>query len=189
MNAAHKYHYSYSEYLSALEGSEVKLEYADGVIYAMAGGTPAHGALGAAATGILRQLLSGHCTVFSSDVKIRSDAQNRSVFPDGSVVCGSFQRSPSDAQAVTNPKLVVEVTSKSTEEYDRGSKLALYQSLQSVRAVLLVSHRDPRVTLVLRSGETWTTAEFRSGDTVAIDDPRVQFTVDELYGDITLDPA
>jgi Uma2 family endonuclease len=189
MNAAHKLHYSYGEYLNVLENSEVKLEYADGVIYAMAGGTPAHGALGAAAVRVLGQALLGRCTVFSSDVKIRSDAQNRSVFPDGSVVCGEFQRSPTDAQAVTNPSIVVEVTSKSTEEYDRGDKLALYQSLPSVRAILLISHREAHVTLVQRSGAQWTTSELRAGDIVGIDDPQVRFPVDELFAGIPLDRA
>jgi Uma2 family endonuclease len=74
-------------------------------------------------------------------------------YPDVSVVCGTPQRSAKDANAVTNPVLVVEVTSDSTESYDRTEKLAYYQSVESVREVLLVSHRERRLTLHQRGPE------------------------------------
>ena len=67
MTTAKRLHYSYEDYLSLLEGSAFKLEYCDGVIYAMAGGTRAHAALGAACIRVLGQALLGRCQVFSSD--------------------------------------------------------------------------------------------------------------------------
>jgi Uma2 family endonuclease len=50
--------------------------------------------------------------------------------------------------AVVNPTLLVEVTSPSTEDYDRGDKLGHYKQLPSVLDVLLISHRRPQVTVV-----------------------------------------
>lgn len=63
-------HYSYQDYLSALEVSELKLEYCEGIIYAMAGGTPTHAELSLNTGAILKRELA-RCSVFSSDLKVR----------------------------------------------------------------------------------------------------------------------
>ena len=78
-------------------------------------------------------------------------------YPDVSVICGPFARDVRDPHAVTNPVLVAEITSSSTEDYDRGAKLAHYQSIVALQTVLIVSHRARRLTLVSRSAEGWTT--------------------------------
>jgi len=70
VTSARRLHYSYEDYLSALEMSEVKLEYCDGEMYAMAGGTPAHAFLAAAAIALLRNELLGRCRVSTSDLKV-----------------------------------------------------------------------------------------------------------------------
>ena len=186
MTTARRLNYSYTEYLRALADSDIKLEYCDGVIYAMAGGTPAHAALGLAAGSLLRQALSGKCTVYSSDLKIRIDATDLSTFPDASVVCGPVEPARIDANAAINPVLLVEVTSESTEAYDRSEKLSHYKQLPSLKAVLFVSHRRPQVTLVARTTAGWDEREFRAGETVSIEDPAVRFNVDALYSGIPL---
>ena len=71
-----------------------------------------------------------------------------STFPDVTVVCGEREVAAIDRNAVTNPTLLVEVTSNSTEDYDRGEKLNHYKQCPSVQAVLFVSHRLPRVTVI-----------------------------------------
>jgi len=185
VSIAKRLHYSYQQYLRLLEESDFKLDYCDGVIYAMAGGTPTHAALGAAAIGILRQALLGRCTVYSSDLKVRIEASDLSTFPDASVVCGPPASSPIDAHALTNPVLVVEVTSQSTEDYDRGDKLSHYKQLPSLQAVLYVSHRLRSVTLVQRAGAGWEEREFRSGERVTLAQPGVEFALDALYEGLT----
>lgn len=188
MPTARRLHYTYKEYLGALADSEIKLEFCDGEIYAMAGGTPAHGALSAAVIAILRQALVGRCVVFTSDVKVRIDATDLSTFPDASLVCGPQQTSSIDAHAIVNPVVLVEVTSRSTEDYDRGDKLSHYKQLTSVRAVLLVSHRLKQVTVVERNDRGWEQREFRSGETIALSNPGVSLAVDDIYAGITLEP-
>ena len=83
------------------------------------------------------------CSVYSSDLKVRIEATDFSTFPDAAVVCGNRELSSLDRNAVVNPTLLVEVTSPSTEDYDRGEKLSQYKQLPSLRAVLLVAHRSP----------------------------------------------
>lgn len=189
MSTAKRLHYGYDEYLRLLDESSIKLEYCDGVIYAMAGGSPAHAALAASFIRIAGQALAGRCTVYTSDLKIRVEASDLSTFPDVSVVCGPAQTSPRDANALTNPTLLVEVTSRSTEDYDRGDKLSHYKQLPSLRAVLFVSHRAVRVTIVERTANGWEEREVRGGEQVELRDPPLSFAVDDLYSSIALDPS
>lgn len=187
MSTARRLHYSYSDYLHALEDSDIKLEYCDGVIYAMAGGTLAHAQLSVNASAVLRQLLKGRCDVLSSDAKVRIEASDLSTFPDASVVCGGQKTSVIDANALINPTLLVEVTSRSTEEYDRGEKLAEYKKIPSLQTVLFISHRTRAITVVQRGKSGWRVRELKAGQQVTIANPKVDFDVDEIYAGVTLD--
>jgi Uma2 family endonuclease len=187
MSTARRLHHRYEDYLRALEVSGVKLEYCDGEIYAMAGGTPAHADLAAAAMRLLGNAFVGRCRVSSSDLKVRVEATDLSTFPDATVVCGERRVSPRDPNAVTNPTLLLEVTSDSTEDYDRGEKLAHYKQLPGLEVVMFVSHRRPQVTVVERAPDGWTEREIRSGETVVLRTPQLRLAVDELYAGIELE--
>ncbi|MBL8957267.1 MAG: Uma2 family endonuclease [Myxococcaceae bacterium] len=189
MSTAKRLHYSYTEYLRALEDSDLKLEFCDGVIYAMAGGTPAHAFLGAAMVRILGQGLLGRCRVSKSDLKVHVEATGLSTFPDAAVICGELKSPQLDVNSVSNPVLLVEVTSPSTEDYDRGDKLSNYKQISSLRGVLFVSHRMKTITVVERAATGWNERDFRSGEVVSISEPAVQFKVDDIYSGVTLDPA
>lgn len=187
---AHPLHYDYAEYLASLEASALKLEYCRGVIYAMAGGTRAHAELSAAIIVALAGALPKRCRVATSDLKVRVEALDLSTFPDASVTCEEPRSSAIDANAVVNPSLLVEVTSKSTEDYDRGEKLESYKRLESLRAVLIVSHRSRRITLVERDqGEGWTTREWQGGEHVTLSLHGVSFAVNAVYDGVELDPV
>jgi Uma2 family endonuclease len=82
-----------------------------------------------------------------------------------------------------NPVLLVEVTSDSTEDYDRGEKLRHYQQLPSVREVLFVSHREPRVTLHRREHTGWVVVDSRAGHSVDLASVQVNLAVNDLYRD------
>lgn len=187
MSVERQLRYSYEDYLRVLEDSEVKLEYSAGLIYAMAGGTLAHAQLCARATAILTRAASRKCAVFSSDAKVRVEVSDFAGFPDVSMVCGERLTSRIDAHALTNPTLLVEVTSRSTEDYDRGDKLAHYQRLPSLKVVLFVSHGERVVTVVERRGRKWVSRVAKAGEKVTLTDPSISFSVDELYDDVELD--
>jgi Uma2 family endonuclease len=186
VTTAKRLHYSYAEYLELLEHSAFKLEYCDGVIYAMAGGTPEHGALTVAMASLLREALRDGCTVYSSDVKVRIDATDLSTFPDVSVVCGPLVSSPADKNAISNPALLVEVTSRSTEDYDKGEKLRNYQQLPSLQAVVLISHRRKEITVVRRASAGWLEEVFRAGEVLSLESPRCEIPVDDVYRDVSV---
>lgn len=186
MTTARRLHYTHEDYLRALAESSIKLEYCDGVIYAMAGGTIAHGQLSVNVATALRSQVRGTCTVLSSDVKVRVDATDLTTFPDVSLVCGKIKTPSWDKHAVSNPTLLVEVTSPSTEDYDRGDKLGHYKQLASVKTVVFVSHRRREVTVVRRQGRKWVEETWRTGETVVLAEPSVRLEVDDLYEGVEL---
>jgi Uma2 family endonuclease len=187
MSTARRLHHSYGEYLDLLKQSDTKLEYCDGEIFAMAGGTLAHAELGSAMISLLRTALIGRCRVYSSDAKVRIEATDLSTFPDGSVVCGDPQTSALDKNAITNPSVVFEVTSRSTQDYDRGEKLSHYKQLPSLQAALILSHRRPQITVVSRTDSRWEVREFRTGEQLTLNRPELSIGVDEVYRGIEFD--
>ncbi len=137
----------------------------------------------------MRTALTGQCSVYTSDVRVRIEASDLSTCPDVPVVCGEPKTSRIDINALINPTLLVEVTSSSTEDYDRSDKLSHSKQVPSLQAVLLVSHRTPGITLVQRTGAGWDERTFRGGERVALGAPAISFAVDEIYAGIVLDPS
>jgi Uma2 family endonuclease len=187
VTTAKRLHYDYEDYLRSLERSELKLEYCEGVIYAMAGGTRAHAELAAAVIVSLSRVLPPGCRLATSDLKVHVEASDLTTFPDVSVVCGEAAAPSIDPHAISNPSLLVEVTSRSTEDYDRGEKLSHYKQLPSLRAVLFVAHRTRCITVVERTGTGWDERNARSGEQIVLTSPALSFAVDEVYAGIVLD--
>ena len=147
----------------------------------MAGGTPDHAALAGAVIGLLRAGIPPSCRTFTSDLRVRTPS-GLSTYPDAAVVCGKTLRAVDDAIAVTNPCILVEVTSNSTEDYDRGEKLKHYKSLPSVQEILIVSHREPRVTIHRRESDArWSITESTPGESIRLDSVSVTLTIDDIY--------
>ena len=138
--------YTYQDYVSLEQESSTRHEFLAGEIVATAGGTPEHAAMAAEVIGQLReQTRGGSCRVFTSDLGVRVKATGLATYPDASVVCGPTERDPDKKTSVTNPRVIVEVTSDSTEDYDRGEKLTHYKQVPSLEAIVIVSHREARV--------------------------------------------
>ena len=181
MTSARRLHHTYADYLRLERDSPIKHEYCDGEIFAMAGGTPEHGALCAEIISVIRGQLPPGCRVMTSDVKVRIEASDLSTYPDATVVCGPLERDKEDENSLTNPRLVVEVTSASSEDYDRGEKLSHYKQLPSVQTVLIVSHKTKRVTVIARKGKGWEETEFRSSEVALSTAPSLSLDVDSIY--------
>jgi Uma2 family endonuclease len=182
MLPAVRHRYSFEEYLQVEEIARVRHEYFDGEIYAMAGGTPEHAAMAAAVTTILgRQLGSSPCRVYSSDLRVRVPATGLATYPDVTVVCGRSERDSNSNTHVTNPKILVEVLSPGTAEYDRGDKLEHYRHIPSLAAVVLIDHEVPRIELWTREPDGWIERRYSSGDVVPLDSIGCALPVDEVY--------
>jgi Uma2 family endonuclease len=183
-DAVRRRSFTFREYLDLEDASNTKHEYANGEIYAMAGGSPEHAALAVAVAGrLLEALRGGPCRVYSSDLRVRVKATGLATYPDVTVVCGALEHDPESDSTVTNPTVVVEVISPSTAEYDRGEKLDHYQRIPSLGACLFVASDARAVTLVRREGDRWVTESFGRGTSVPLAVLSVTLSVDGVYDD------
>src|SRR5438552_7853448 len=114
-SAPPRHHYSYSEYLAYERDSELKHEYDNGEMLAMAGGSRRHNALALRVGAALDAARSSGRVAFQSDQRVRILATGRATYPDITVVCGEIEGDPADPQGatITNPSLLVEVLSPS----------------------------------------------------------------------------
>ncbi len=182
---AHLHGYTFDEYLDLEAVSNVKHEYLDGEIYAMAGGTPRHAALTLAIGGtLLAKLRGGPCRAFSSDLRVLVAATGLATYPDVTVVCGPIETDVRSQVSVTNPKLLVEVLGSSTENYDLGEKFEHYRQILSLGAVLYVWQDQTRVELRVRAPDgSWSISTFHDDDTVPLDVIGCTLSVREIYRD------
>lgn len=179
---AHRIRYSWADYLALEASSKVKHEFLDGQIYGVAGGTPEHAALTAAVSGLLfAQLRNGRYRVHDADLRVRVLETGLATYPDVTVVCGRRERDPEDPNAVTNPTLIVEVLSKSTEEYDRGDKFEHYKRIPTLRQYVLVSYRDRQIEVWSRGNDGWVGSVARQGDRAELDSIGSHLVVAEVY--------
>jgi Uma2 family endonuclease len=181
--SASRRHYTLADYLGVEEMSNVRHELLDGQIFAIAGGTPEHAALSAAALVLLGgKLRGGPCRPYSADLRIRVLATGLATYPDAAVICGEVERDPSSPTHVTNPRVIVEVLSPSTEAYDRGEKREHYQQIEALREYVLIAQDRRRVEVFVRRDEgAWEHRVHASGDAVELPSLGLTFAVDELF--------
>ena len=148
-----------ADYLRQEAAAQARHEYHDGRVVAMAGGTADHGLIiGNTIRETGNALKGSDSRVYPSDVKVWINRLRRFYYPDAFVVCGDTQHPPEDPQrtSVTNPVLIIEVLSASTEESNRGYKFSHYALLESLREYVLVSQSEPDVQTFLRNDDgTW----------------------------------
>lgn len=174
---------NHDEFVTFLASAEQKHEFLRGEVFAMAGGTPEHARLAMRVGSELMRLLGGRgCEAFSSDLRVRVVETDFDTFPDVTVVSGKLERAPGDTNAVTNPALLVEVLSDSTEAYDRGEKFAHYRRLASLQGYLLVSQREARLELFERREDgSWLFREAGPGQRLTIASLGVELAVDAVF--------
>jgi Uma2 family endonuclease len=143
---------TYADYLAAQQNSESRLELIDGVIVAMTGGSDEHNAIAAHFTGLFMMRVRTGCHAYSADQRFWIAATARGRYSDGSIICGKPAHPTHDNQATTNPLVVVEMLSPSSEGDDDGDKRRDFQSLASLQAYVLAA-QDARCVQVYRRTE------------------------------------
>jgi len=153
-----------------------------GAVYAMAGGSPRHNRLGANVLARLHaSLRGGPCGAFSSDQKIHIPSTGNFVYPDAVVVCGAVQLHDGTTDVIDNPKVVVEVLSKSTEKYDRGDKWEDYRSVPSLLDYVLISQSVARIEHFAREADgSWRYRALGPGGRLELT-TGTSLLVDEIY--------
>lgn len=140
MSSAPQRTFTIAEYLAREEQSEIKHEFYRGEIFAMAGGSRNHADVISNLQFQIRSKIGDKgCRVSGSDQRIYIPQLDLDTYPDVSVVCGERQFEAADREANTNPILIVEVLSPSTERYDRTIKFGFYRKISTLKQYVLVS--------------------------------------------------
>lgn len=182
--------YTEDEYFAFSQSALGRWEYVQGTIRAMAGGTDDHntviGNIGAA---LHATLTPKGCRVYQSDMRVHT-GDDVNTFPDVAVVCGPRTYHRGRADTITNPVLIVEVLSPSTEMYDRGEKWQHYQTIATLTDYLLVSPDEPRALLLSRQGEQWSEREVRGlGGSIALASVGTTLALSDIYAQIEFSPG
>lgn len=145
-------HFSPEEYLAFERGTDARHEYLDGHVYAMAGESIEHSRICVNVAGELRARLKGRpCEVLSPNMKVVTSPSGLFSYPDVVVVCGEPLFYDQRRDILTNPTIVFEVLSPSTEAYDRGEKFLRYRTqIDALREYVLVSQHRPLVEHYVR---------------------------------------
>lgn len=179
--------YTYGDYLT-LEADvpAARHEFVDGEIVAMAGGSELHSALIAAVTGELYAQLRGTpCGLRESNLRVQVRTTGNAFYPDAVVICGQAEivREIRGGDSLLNPRVIVEVLSPSTEEYDRGSKFDdNYRFIPALREYVLVSQVEPLIEVRSRDeAGAWSTRKYRVGQSAKLEAIGVALDVDVVY--------
>ncbi len=164
------------EYLATEMASEIKREFIDGQLYAMAGAGYNHNCLAANILGEFRNHLKGTpCTTFMADIKVKLGKDY--VYPDVLVDCSKMS---GDDYFSTAPKIIVEVLSRSTRKTDTTTKLVGYINLPSLLEYVLIEP-DIVSVQVLRKSNQWRSEYFFLGDLVSFESIGLTLSVEEIY--------
>jgi Uma2 family endonuclease len=178
-----------AEYLALEAVAETKHEFVNGVIVSMAGAKPMHNALAANLTAVVNGLLRGSaCIALTSDQRVHVPATGLYAYPDLTVACGERKYKDDKPPSLLNPTILFEVTSKSTEDYDRGTKFLHYQGIESLREYVVVSHREKRIEhhRRLESGQWLETIYSAEGDKIELPVLAGSFTLGDVYDRVDL---
>jgi len=164
------------EYWQSELTSEIKHEYVDGQVYAMAGASKAHDTIsGNIFSEFHSHLKKSPCRPFGSDVKLKTSSKKYR-YTDGMVVCDDS----GDEHYTQTPVIIVEVLSKSTRHRDKGEKLLEYINIPSLKEYVMIE-QDFVTIDVLRRSEGWVLRNYSLGNDVHFESIDLTLSVEEIY--------
>lgn len=169
---------SEEDYLESEKLSEIKHEYFDGEIFAMAGASRSHQRLTINTVSAFHNHLKGtSCEAFSSDMKVRADKGRKYFYPDVLVSC---TKGESDSDFEESPCLIVEVLSNSTRKFDQSLKRLVYQAIPTLTEYVLIEQDRVEITIFRKSDE-WRPTYYYIDDEITFESIGLTLPVLELY--------
>jgi Uma2 family endonuclease len=187
-----KPHVSPNEYLARERKAEAKSEYFNGEIFAMSGASQAHVLIVTNVVSELRgQLRARDCRVYSTDLRVKVSASGLYTYPDVVVVCGAPRFEDEQGDTLLNPSVIVEVLSKSTQDYDRGAKFEQYRTVESFKEYVLIAQDKVHVEHFVRQPDArWMLAETnRRDDRIELESIGAHLALTDVYEKVELPAA
>ncbi len=176
-------------YLAAERKSQHKSEYLNGVVFAMSGASRRHDRIAVNLISSLnRSLRGGPCEVNTSDLRVRAGRSEAYFYPDLTIVRGESKFEDGEFDVLLNPKVVIEILSPTTIDFDRGKKFETYRQLDSLTEYVLVAQDRVYIELYSKQENRWIFTEF-SALAAKLDLPSVSVSVPlaEIYERVPLE--
>ena len=184
-----KKRYTVEEYFALEEKSEVRHEFFDGEIFAMAGGTLNHNRIAQNIGYSLRKSKKNHCDIFIENVKLEAIKDFYYPYPDVMLTCNPFDLR--EKNKIAHPSLIVEVLSKASMRSDITTKLKKYKAIPSVQYYMMVSQYEMSVELYSRVNENlWNYQEFtEQNEEIHFEKLEIKLSLSEVYENIIFESA
>ena len=183
--------YTLEEYFELERTSEERFEFWKGEVFCLSGVSEEHAEIETNLIVSLKSRLRARgCRVFPANMRIKVPSAPPYRYADLSALCGGAQfEEIGGVDGLTNPTLIVEVLSPSTEAYDRGDKFTHYKSIPTLREYLLVAQHRPHVTHLYKQGDgTWIHTEANDlASTVELSSLNCELPLSEIYQGVSFD--
>lgn len=187
---APKYNYvSPEKYLEIERVSQEKHEYYNGEIFAMSGASKEHNIIAKNINTLVLPFLKGKsCDMFGSDLRVHIPKNSLFTYPDFTIICGKWETTDNEKDTVTNPSVLVEILSKSTKDYDRGTKFNLYRNIKTLKEYILIDSTKVSVEIFLKQeNQKWILSEFKNlSDSFIISTIGLSLMLKDLYEDVDI---
>ncbi|MEM9219184.1 MAG: Uma2 family endonuclease [Cyanobacteria bacterium P01_F01_bin.150] len=183
--------YTPEEYLALEIDAEYRSEYRDGVVVPMTGGTTEHNKIAGNFYAYLHFLLRKRAEeIYFGDVRLWIPGYRQYTYPDVMVVADAPTYHGQGTTTVTNPSLILEVLSKSTQDYDRGTKFTYYRSIPEMREYILVDQYQCFVERFFKDLQgRWVLTEYQSlNKTLNLESLGLSMDLEDLYDGVAIAP-
>jgi Uma2 family endonuclease len=180
-------YYTQDEYLALEEMAKFKSEYINGEIIPMAGGTTNHNRLALnLSTGLNFAFRQQDYEVFMGDVRLWIPDKNIYTYPDVMIIAGKPEYYNNRNDTVTNPILIAEILSKSTQSRDRQAKFEDYKTIASFQEYILIDQTKINVMQYVKTGrKRWEIREYDLEDEmIALHSVLFQISLEDLYNKV-----
>ena len=178
---------SQEEYLKTERLAKEKHEYFRGEVFAMSGASRFHNRIFSNIHGNIYPFLKGKpCKSYGSDLRVHVAQNTLYTYPDLTIVCGKEEYLDNVFDTLVNPKVLIEILSPGTKDYDRGSKFKLYREIPSLEEYILVDSENIYVERFYKTAEgKWTLSEYKTvNETLEISSIEFNLPLGEIYTNV-----
>lgn len=184
-----KTRYTPDEYLALEDQAEFKSEYHDGEILPMAGGSFNHNEIITNFWSLKSKLRRQGYRLYANDVRVWIPKYQRFTYPDVMITRGEPSQYQNRTDTLLNPSLIIEVLSKSTQEYDQGDKFKFYRSISDLQEYLLINQYEIDIQQYTKTDEGfWMYRAYESdSDIITLAAIETELKVAEIYEGVTFE--
>jgi Uma2 family endonuclease len=186
---APKFNYvSPEQYLEMERAAEEKHEYYEGQVYAMSGASWKHNVISKNInTAVLPFLKGKPCDMFGSDLRIHIPENTLYTYPDFSIICGKPETTDKENDTVVSPSAIIEILSKATRDYDRGTKFNLYRAIPTLTEYILIDSTKISVEIFTKQKDgKWILSEFKQlADSFVFSTIGLTLQLKDIYEDVS----